>query len=571
MSPETIKARVKRDSPGHKRIQLQRFSTDTSPSESTDNTFATANSHQHPSSQSNSHIPDSPNDNDDTIRVNVLSHTTPETLYLDQTPTQESINTNAREQDYMSRRNLNMEPLSPRTNPESIVSSSSMWDELESIKRRLRNLEMNHSSPSINGSIAPGTERPHTRGTATSSSSPQRSSPFPSYAGTSLTSPSSPSTYPLLNAALTKLKSSQSSTEITHAIEITAQEAISLNLLAQDPMQSPSPRMIRRKVDGICRGLTEICLALADTQHLSQRQQARVSQYRAEDFHDSSPLSNSSRQSLTLSRSTARRLSVGTNNTSRASPGSMVSRARRPVHSVVGVQGEDFEDEALNTVSRPGLSRYNTIQYRPLSRAATEVYGARERERQMERDTPPALQRFSTSTRKGLGSRHGPSLSDHQVPSDHDSPASEGRPTRSSTFTASALASAGLAEDRRRQFFSSPPRTTRTEVSGLPTPPSRPVSLISPPRVNVQRNSDSGERTDETVRTETIRRRPTLGSVPGEKVYHSDLEEVRSTTLGRTNSARRGLAGSEIRRTGSITRRTGNGNGNSIGNGNGKG
>ncbi len=256
LSPETIKARVKRDSPDHRRIQLQRFSTDTSPSESTDNTFATANSHQDPSSKSNSHILDSPNDNDDTIRVNVLSIATPETLYLDKTPTQESINTNAREKDYMSRRNVNIEPTSPRTNPESIVSSSSMWDELESIKRRLRNLELNQPSSSINGSIAPGTERPHTRGTATSSSSPQRSSPFPSHAGTSLTSTSSPSTYPLLNAALTKLKSSQLSNEIIHAIEITAQEAISLNLLAQDPMQAPSPRMVRRKVDGICRGLT---------------------------------------------------------------------------------------------------------------------------------------------------------------------------------------------------------------------------------------------------------------------------------------------------------------------------
>lgn len=232
------------------------------------------------------------------------------------------------------------------------------------------------------------------------------------------------------------------------------------------------------------------------------------------------------------------------------------------MHSVVGLPGEDFEDEAaVSTVSRPGLSRHSTIQYRPPSRAATEIYSARERETQMERDTPPRLQRFSTTTRKGLGSRHGPSLSDHQVPSDQDSPASEGRPTRSSTFTASALASAGLAEDRRRQLFSSPPKT-RTEFSGLPTPPSRPVSLISPPRVNVQRNSDSGERTDETVRTETIRRRPTLGSVPGEKVYHSDLEEVRSSTLGRTNSARRSLAGSDIRRTGSVTRRMGNGNGN---------
>lgn len=587
MSPETIKARVNRDSPPeNKRFNLQRFSTHTSsPSESTDNTFATANSQQH---SSNSHLLDSNNDNDDTIRVNLLSHHSPEEVYLDQTPTQENIS-DFRGKDYLSRRNVldgNMEsPMSPQTvGTGSIISSSSMWDELESIKRRLRKLELNHPSPSVHSpSINGGGDRPLTRGTATSSSSPQRSSPFPSHAGTSITSTSSPSTYPLLNAALTKLKNSGLSSELTHAIEITAQEAISLNLMAQDPLQSPSPRMVRRKVDGVCRGLTEICLALADSQQLVSRQQTRQMQYRAEDLQDSSPLSTtSSRQSMTLSRSTARRLSVGTNATSRTSTlgggvaGSTISRARRPVHSVVGIAGEEFdEDGAGSTISRPGLSRYSTIQYRPPSRAATEIYGR-------EKDTPPSagLQRFSTMTsRRGLVSRHGQSMSDHQVPSDRDSLSAEPspRPNRSSTFTPTASVTGATPpaarDDRRRTYFSSPPRA-RTDFSGLPTPPSRPVSMISPPRVNIQqRNSDSGERTDASVTT--IRKRGTNASLLGEKNYHSDLDEVRGATLGRaaTLGGRRSLGGSgEVRRTGSVTgssvtRRNANGNG--VGNGNG--
>lgn len=83
--------------------------------------------------------------------------------------------------------------------------------------------------------------------------------------------------------------------------------------------------------------------------------------------------------------------------------------------------------------------------------------------------------------------------------------------------------------------------------------------MISPPRVNVGRTSDSGERTDGTTRTDiTVRRR---GTGLGEKSYHSDLEEVRGATVGRASLAgRRSLAGSEVRRTGSLTRRSVNGN-----------
>jgi len=83
--------------------------------------------------------------------------------------------------------------------------------------------------------------------------------------------------------------------------------------------------------------------------------------------------------------------------------------------------------------------------------------------------------------------------------------------------------------------------------------------MISPPRVNVGRTSDSGERTDGTARTDiTVRRR---GTGVAEKSYHSDMEEVRGATVGRASLAgRRSLAGSEVRRTGSLTRRGVNGN-----------
>jgi hypothetical protein len=448
----------------------------------------------------------------------------------------------SRTRDYLSRRKTEP-PASPQNGS---VSSTSMWDELEAIKRRLRQLELGHPTS--------GGDRPQTRGTTNSSSSPQRSSPFPSQAGTSITSASSPSSYPLLNAAITKVKASGLSLDIAQAIEATAQEAISLTLLTNHDhsVQPPSPRAIRKKVEGVCRGLTEVCLALADHQQSSHRQQTRAAQHRAEDAQDSSPLSATGRQSMTLSRSTARRLSNGTT-TSRTA--STVSRARRPANSVIGLQSEEYEDDALSSIaSRPGLSRYSTMQYRPPSRAATEVYTER---------TPPTsnLQRFSTN-RRTLLSRHGPSMSDYNIPvSDHDSPAEEIPMPR----TATRSTFAGPSVDNRRRslnlssYFSSPPRA-RTEFSrdsGLPTPPSRPVSLISPPRVNIPRNtSDSGERTDAT-----IRRRPTA-SVVGEKSYATDIEEDLRSTLGRsaTNPQRRSMGGNmEIRRHASIKNRYGNG------------
>lgn len=460
-------------------------------------------------------------------------------MYIDETPNQEDVNEPVIK-DYLP--DQKEEP--PRSPPGGEVSSANMWDELEGIKRRLRQLELTHSP--TNG----GAERPHTRGTTNSSSSPQRSSPFPSHAGTSITSTSSPPSYPLLNAAIAKVKASGLSVDISQAIEATAQEAISLALMTNHDhsAQPPSSRAIRRKVDGVCRGLTEVCLALADQQQLFQRQQTRAALHRAEDAQDSSPLSTTGRQSLTLSRTTARRVSGGTNGTR---TGNTISRARRPAHSVAGIAGEEFDDDGVSVVSRPGVSRFSTVQYRPPSRATTEVY---------RETTPPvstSIQRFSTN-RRSLLSRHAPSLSDYHVPTtnDLDSLSSEEHPPLPdraavrTTFQSSP-------EDRRRSltlatYFNSPPRA-RTEFSresGLPAPTTRPVSLISPPRVNVARSTNNSvERRDST-----IRRRPTA-SVVGEKQYATDVDDdIRSTALGRSNSNRRSVVvGGDLRRQAGIT------------------
>lgn len=476
---------------------------------------------------------------DDTITINNISRHQPlNDIFTDETLTQGSP-AESKPNDYTSRRKV-MSPVSPPP-AGSVSSSTNMWDELENIKRRLRQLELYHS---------PTGERPQTRGTTNSSSSPQRSSPFPSQAGTSVSTASSPSAYPLLNAAITKVKASGISTDVAQAIEATVQDVISLALVTNNPDHSnipPSPRVIRKRVDGICRGLTEVCLALADHQQASARQATRVAQHKAEDAQDSSPLSATHRQAMTLTRTSARRLSSGTA-TSRTV--NTVSRARRTAvpHSVVGIPGDDYDDDGVSVVSRPGLTRFSTIQYRPPSRASTEVF----------RETAPPVpttQRFSTN-RRSLLSRHTPSMSDYNVPADRDPSSDDSSFPRGTRSTV-----ADSPENRRRSlnlasYFSSPPRarTEFTRESGLPAPTStRPVSLISPPRVNVATNG-SAERRDTTMK------RRAAGSLAGEPTWEPDIDDVRSSTLTRSLSNRQSIgAATEIRRHASITRRYGSG------------
>ena len=254
-SSETLKSRLILDSPDSTRINRQRFSD--APSESTDNSWATAISQHNVITNNNNNGNNILSTDDDTITVNRLSHPeSPENeLYLDQTPPQDTVTTKSRIKDYASRRKA-MSPISP---PAGSVSSTNMWDELEAIKRRLRHLELNR--------LGTTGDRPQTRGTTNSSSSPQRSSPFPSapsQAGTSITSTSSPPSYPLLNAAITKVKASGLPIDIAQAIEATAQEAISLALMTnhdhstQPALPSISQKESRRCLSGSNRSLSSI-------------------------------------------------------------------------------------------------------------------------------------------------------------------------------------------------------------------------------------------------------------------------------------------------------------------------
>ncbi|KAI9876668.1 MAG: hypothetical protein M1830_005999 [Pleopsidium flavum] len=177
-------------------------------------------------------------------------------------------------------------PNTPRADgTESTVSTtapSTVWDELDDMKSRIRKLELTGKLPPSSGaaiSSASG-ERPRTATTTvtTISSSPKhgrgKSNSPPSSA---IGGPGAASIHPLLHAALAKCKPLISS-DVYRALEATASDSLSLAAMMgsgcpQGTMHSAvsvlggssiADRHVRRKADSMCRSLTELCIALSD-------------------------------------------------------------------------------------------------------------------------------------------------------------------------------------------------------------------------------------------------------------------------------------------------------------------
>ncbi|KAI9846921.1 MAG: hypothetical protein M1838_001107 [Thelocarpon superellum] len=152
----------------------------------------------------------------------------------------------------------------------STTPASTMWDELEGLKSRIHHLEAKKGAHS-NGSG----ERPRTATTTgtTISSSPKHVVAGATSPGASSGTPNGvPTLHPLLNAALAKSKPVLGA-ELYRALEATASDAVSIAAMTGgvSPGTSSargnsisSERQLRRKADGLCRSLTELCLALTD-------------------------------------------------------------------------------------------------------------------------------------------------------------------------------------------------------------------------------------------------------------------------------------------------------------------
>lgn len=187
----------------------------------------------------------------------------------------------------------------------STTAPSTVWDELDDLKSRIRRLELTGRIPAsgvgsiittdrtptnTNTSNSSG-DRPRTATTTvtTISSSPRNNNGTSgvSPAGSTASGPSS-NTHPLLHAALAKSKAIIAP-EVYKYLEAAAHDAVALSG-AVGSTGSPggpppavgsmaSERLVKRRADGVCRSLTELCIALSENRggatqgfsmHLSQ-------------------------------------------------------------------------------------------------------------------------------------------------------------------------------------------------------------------------------------------------------------------------------------------------------------
>ncbi|KAJ6138039.1 hypothetical protein N7471_004525 [Penicillium samsonianum] len=159
----------------------------------------------------------------------------------------------------------------------STTAPSTVWDELDDLKDRIKKLELTGKLPPSSSAAmyTPTNERPRTANTAvtTLSSSPkQRRKASVSTADTE----HSP-VHPILQSALAKAKVVLSG-DVYTSLEATITDALNLSTalgvnaapsgtvsVVNGGYSSPE-RHARRKADSVCRSLTELCLALTDEQ-----------------------------------------------------------------------------------------------------------------------------------------------------------------------------------------------------------------------------------------------------------------------------------------------------------------
>ncbi|KAM0706690.1 hypothetical protein Q7P35_006019 [Cladosporium inversicolor] len=177
---------------------------------------------------------------------------------------------------------------------DSQTAPSTVWDELDDLKSRIKKLELTGKIPSTSNAAVTGggasSDRPRTATTAptTINSSPKqdRKQDQDAAAGAQNSKPPTPTSltladiHPTLHVALAKAKALLSAT-LYRSLEATAMDA--LQLVAMTGSAGPqgttfsaasiingvtvSDRHIRRKADMMCRNLTDLCLALCEGKH----------------------------------------------------------------------------------------------------------------------------------------------------------------------------------------------------------------------------------------------------------------------------------------------------------------
>ncbi|KAL9075284.1 MAG: hypothetical protein Q9161_001661 [Pseudevernia consocians] len=289
----------------------------------------------------------------------------------------------------------------------STTAPSTVWDELEDMKSRIRKLEITGKLPASSNAAMSNTlrERPPTATTTmtTNSLSPNhRHIKSVSPEASTVKAPEIANVHPLLHAALAKTKP-KINTNLYKALEATASDALTLAAMTGSAsVQGVSPstasvagtsngidRQLRRKADNMCRSLTELCIALAeetsetemvvgrirpgskDANGVSQQDEASLQDLRSFRATSDEPEFRSS--SRVMSRLEARRtsLALGSSPLSRReSP----QEAPTPTQAVPPASSRlDRTSSVIHRIHASEDQGDTTSSRRPLSRATTET------------------------------------------------------------------------------------------------------------------------------------------------------------------------------------------------------
>ncbi|EEH20715.2 hypothetical protein PABG_02946 [Paracoccidioides brasiliensis Pb03] len=298
----------------------------------------------------------------------------------------------------------------------STTAPSTVWDELDDLKSRIRKLELTGKLPPSSAAAMSSVsgERPRTATTTatTLSSSPKHGRKMTSPAPEPDAAAVADQIHPLLHTALAKAKPTLNA-DVYRALETTAADALTLaTILSSNGPQHGSgmsvvngagisDRQMRRKADSLCRGLTELCLALSDEQLASSSnnkpgsRDAASNQYQTDSMMD--------RESITPNLAYRRSASHepeefqrGQTSSSRLAAGSRLESRRASLLSLnTGTTSIRNTQENTNPLSTPThstppsrLNRASTIlrnrrlqdeddlddkTLRPISRAMTEI------------------------------------------------------------------------------------------------------------------------------------------------------------------------------------------------------
>lgn len=167
---------------------------------------------------------------------------------------------------------------------DSVTAASTVWDELDELKSRIRKLESSGRPPrssSNNVRDGNGQGRPQTATTAptTVSSSPRNTRKQSAMVQDASSSSNVPSDiHPTLQSALARAKTSLKP-HIYRPLEAAINDSLLLAMTSgrQNPSaatstaastvngSSTTDRQLKRKVDNLCRNLTDLCIAVCDT------------------------------------------------------------------------------------------------------------------------------------------------------------------------------------------------------------------------------------------------------------------------------------------------------------------